>query len=418
MALICRCFLFGLILTFSGCQDETHSPSIGEEAGSDAARLSLELSIGDAGDAPREYQFASVVDIVVSQDGTIWVLDGDGTVTGGQTPLLRQYDSEGRFLRQVGGEGSGPGEYRAPSGLALLPDGRVALRDFTLADRLTLFLPDGSFDVTWPIPDGLFWNFRASGAIQVDLCGVSWLRFKEARRAPPNRLMGFLRLRPDGSVVDTVPLPQTPEVERDVVEITRPLPSGGIEVRSRFIVPYQPRGIWSWSPFGTFAVARTDQYRIEHLPPPDSANVCETTDRGEEVSREMVFSRDLPPVPVPEGERSAAHRGLEERVNAAEGGRGLRIPEVPTHKPPIRSVGYSEDGRLLVAVAMPSRFEDGEWTETSAIDVFEQDGIFLGRVIMPSSFSGLFMRGDHIWGVFLGEYGVESVRRYRILWPD
>ena len=65
---------------------------------------------------------------------------------------------------------------------------------------------------------------------------------------------------------------------------------------------------------------------------------------------------------------------------------------------------------------MPSRFVDGEWSEPDAYDVFEPDGRFVGRILVPDAFQIEFMKDDHMWGRYTGEFDVESVRRYRIVW--
>ena len=46
---------------------------------------------------------------------------------------------------------------------------------------------------------------------------------------------------------------------------------------------------------------------------------------------------------------------------------------------------FADDGQLLVWVHMPSRLQDGEWTETQAFDVFDPEGALRGRVVFPDS---------------------------------
>lgn len=404
-----------LALALASCVGDP-DPGSQESAEHNVAALVLELSIGETSTAVPEYQFSSIAEIIVVHDGTIWVADGGETATGFQTPQLRQYDSAGTFVRQVGREGSGPGEYRNPEGLALMRDGRVAMRDLGIPNRLTLFTTAGELDTIWSFGTALPWTSRARKALQVDTGGVVWLPFN-TRPGPdrPRRVRTFVRMQGDGAIVDTVQLSAVPVVERDVVQIVRTLPNGGTSTRG-FMLPFQPFGRWAWSPFGHFAVARTDVYRIELLPAPGVQPSPEGA-RAATASRSTIVEREIPPVPVPQAERRAARQRLTEEISAFDADARIRVPEVPTHKPPIKWIEFSEDGRLLVSVSMPSRRHDGEWTESNAYDVFDLDGGFQGRVVLPDSFWMFRMRGNHMWGLFRGPHGQESIRRYRVVWP-
>jgi hypothetical protein len=359
------------------------------------------VSIGERNSHLREYQFSSVLDIAVTEGGDIWVLDGDGTGGRGETPMLRRFDSNGEFVMHVGREGSGPGEYRAPYGIAVLPDGRVALRDFSLPNRLTLFSPEGWVDTTWSFPAGFFWAFRGGFPIQVDQDGIVWIPFRAGVRPSADQEYGFVRVGTGGEVIDTVPLPTLPEIP----DVASSSGSGR----------YRIRGIWTWSPLGTFAVARTDEYRIEVLPRPTLVPTEATTDLPSSASPPTIISRKLPAVPVPEAER----RAIRESRALADGNREpVPLSQIPEIKPPIRFLSSSEDGRLIVGVPMPSYLREQEWVEDRAYDVFEADGRFAGRIITPPSFRIEGMTGSRIWGVFRGDLGVESIRVYQVLWPE
>ncbi len=390
-------FPFLLALLCVSCDIGGSGPVAHAGAESELAHLTLELALGEDEDNAPQHQFHMVGHMVVSADGTLWVLDG-----AGEDPMLRRFDSSGRLLGRVGRVGGGPGEYRNPWWFALLADGRVALRDRAAPARLTLYAPDGTFDTVWHLPG---WETRGAGRVSVDTGGVVWVGFVGWRPPAPDRPpLVYQRLRPDGTAMDTLRPPAPPEV------VVTSLP--GVDI------PYQPWGRRSWIPSGGFALYRTDEYRIEMYPRVGPVGMG-TDSAGHPTSPALVIRRDLPPVPVPRAERRAARKRMEEQVRARaeEGGSSPRVPKVAEFKPPIKSVAIGEDGRIWVEVSLPSVLEDGEWTEPKAYDVFEPDGQYLGRVPTPTRFYPHWMKGDRVWGVLHGEYGQESVRRYHVRWP-
>ena len=88
---------------------------------SDSVRPVAELSIGEvAGEEP--YVFGRVRSLAVRPDGELLVLDA-------QVPVIRRYGPDGVHRGDLGREGAGPGEYRQPETVDVLPDGRIVVRD-------------------------------------------------------------------------------------------------------------------------------------------------------------------------------------------------------------------------------------------------------------------------------------------------
>jgi hypothetical protein len=90
---------------------------------------------GDDGDA--EAVFGRVADVAPSLSGdTVYVLDG-------MSASVAAYDPDGRYLFAFGGKGGGPGEFRRPVQLVVLPwSGEVAVWDVE-TQRLTVHTPAG-----------------------------------------------------------------------------------------------------------------------------------------------------------------------------------------------------------------------------------------------------------------------------------
>ena len=397
-------FLLAIAVAATAC-DRAHQPT-GPYDPSPNADLQLIPSIGGrSGDA--DYEFARISGVVVQDDGTVWVADGGAqTGTSGAPPKLRRYDAGGTFLGQVGRDGQGPGEYSAPNGLARLRDGRVVLRDVNLQDRLTLFGWDGTLDTVLVLPTRLFWIHFGAEPLMADTASVLWLRFRG--RPGPDRPEGFVRVNTGGSILDTVPFPRIPEVPRVSVPFSGKTVSGGT-FRSALTPRHQPTTLWAPSPDGRLAtVARTDAYRIEVAPStgdsrPDSSVVP------------RVLERNVAPVPVSAQEQEAEREEMRTFVERYSGG-PVALPELPAVNPVLRGLQFAEDGQLLVGLAAPGVEVDGRWTDPPHYDVFSRDGAYRGRLELPVGFYLRGMRGNRLWGIQLGDFGVETVVVYEARW--
>ncbi|MBL9214775.1 MAG: SMP-30/gluconolactonase/LRE family protein [Opitutaceae bacterium] len=89
--------------------------------------------------------FNMPTDVAVAPDGAFYVSDGYGN------SRVVQFSADGKFLRQWGRRGTGPGEFNTPHGVALDAEGRVYVADRE-NDRLQVFTPDGEFLAQWRSP--------------------------------------------------------------------------------------------------------------------------------------------------------------------------------------------------------------------------------------------------------------------------
>jgi hypothetical protein len=97
--------------------------------------LVLGQSEGDSG-----VTFSGIVAVHVDGRGNIYVLDnGDRAI--------QVFSPDGRHLRAIGGNGSGPGEFRDPAGFSVLGDSLLVTYDRVL-QRLTWFGMDGQLVAT------------------------------------------------------------------------------------------------------------------------------------------------------------------------------------------------------------------------------------------------------------------------------
>jgi hypothetical protein len=152
-------------------------------------RLVEELRIGVA-EGDEQYMFGRIEGFAIAPGGGIVVGDD-------QVPVLRMYDARGRYLRDIGRRGEGPGEYRSIAGLGTLPDGRIALWDNRI-QRLTVYGPDGKYRSSFHVPSGLFDSDR----FRVSRDGSVYVKKVTAIDRSTNRAGasgGFARCRTDAS---------------------------------------------------------------------------------------------------------------------------------------------------------------------------------------------------------------------------
>jgi hypothetical protein len=380
-----------------GCAEQLGYPAILDDR-SDS--LALELDIGSAMGRGPEYEFGEILAVLATANGKIWVIDGvyaNGTM---QRPQLRVFDSAGRFLYRAGGAGDGPGEYRAPYALAELKDGRVAVRDNTLPERVVLYGADGRHNTTWILPAGVRWVPGAGHGIEVDTGGIVWLARRIARPGPERPPVSFVRMRPDGTVLDEIPGPVLERAKRRAGPLERSQASV-----AAIAAPYEPQPVWAWIRSGGFATASTGRYRIE----------IQVVDPKGTRQPPHVITRTVRKPALHAEEREALRQRMEDKRERAGPANHITVPAVPTHKTPLAGVIVSaDDGRLLVFANAESRRVGHYWVDEPRIDLFDQDGTYRQTLILPPAFDVSQMVGDHVLGVFRTPEGVQSVRRYKV----
>ncbi len=353
-----------------------------------------ELQFGEL-DGADEYVFGYVGNVLPATGGDVYVWDG-------QVNLLRRYDSTGRFLRQIGRKGGGPGEYDRPIGLDVMPDGRLAIWDAS-HERVNLYDATGTFASSWRAATNMFMQ----DGLRVDNAGRMNLRLPIGERdASMDAAIGIVRYTADGTLLDTLLPPVLPKPDALSSEEV----SGGGVSRYRYYIKYVPQPSWSVSPLGYLVSTPADRYVIT-LHRPDGP---------------LRIERDVPVVPVESAERSQIERSMTKMVQSRSPGWRWNGPPVPSTKPPVTSVKVDADGRIWVARTLASeRVEDMDadtsdgpvepsWQSAVGYDVFAADGHWLGHLPIPRRTQLIHMRGDTAWGTVSDSMDVQRVVRFRI----
>jgi streptogramin lyase len=99
---------------------------------------------GVPGDGPDTFNEPD--DVAVAPNGDIFVSDGHRTEVGNARVV--KFTKDGKFIKQWGGHGSGPGQFEMPHGLAFDSKGRLFVADRG-NNRIQIFDQEGTFIAEW-----------------------------------------------------------------------------------------------------------------------------------------------------------------------------------------------------------------------------------------------------------------------------
>lgn len=359
-----------------------------------APALVHELRIGVL-DGDEEYMFESVSGVAVGQAGRIYVADGN------QKPIIRQYNASGKFERNIGGFGEGPGEYRSLGAIRTFADGRLGVWDNRI-QRFTIFSTDGKRITNARIPSGLF----SADLLHIDRQGNVYVQ-SVTRVDSISRTFthGWIHATSDLRVTDTIAVPESPSTGAFVLST----PAG-------FDRPFTPDVISTMTARGELLTGSNFQYAFE------------LRRKGVTVVR---VERPFVPLAVTAAEHREWTAWAENTASAVrrDPNRTRRPPPVylvPKTKPAFKDLECDSDGRIWVrryveAVSRPGPERakgDGRprrvWREPATYDVFEPTGRFLGSLTLPWDAEFKDAVGLKVYLVVTGPDGDESVQRFRI----
>jgi 6-bladed beta-propeller len=360
------------------------------------ATLTPEVVIGEL-EGPEEYIFGRIVSLAIGPAGEIFALDS-------QVPALRVYEPDGTYRTTFGRDGSGPGEYKQPDGgMAVIGD-RLVLRDPGNA-RFTVYDMDGKLAGNWLVHGG----FNSSDQMAWDFDGNAYTSTLKDMSVPVSEWVSVLvRYNSSGIVTDSLEIPLA-DIPEGVVEGS----SENSSSRSR--VPFFPSQDVTYSPLGYFVQAVNTRYGIKLLR------------QGEP---HLVLGRDYVPVPVPRRYAAVRKERISKRFRDRYPGWRWNGPEIPDVMPPFSEVYSGIDGRIWVVLNQPvveesnpdfDPAEEGSlptrWRTSTAYDVFETDGTYLGQVATPDDFRPdpqPVFGPDWVVATTRDELGVQRIVRFRI----
>jgi sugar lactone lactonase YvrE len=340
-------------------------------------RVVEEARIGSV-DGDETETFGSVVDVALDATGRVWIADG-------QRNRLVVFDQRGKHVRSVGAKGGGPREFAGIAGMDWAPDGRLWVLDggnarFAIYDttgKLVRTKPRVSVITSSPWPGG----FDKAGRLY-DIGVV----------IRPDASFHHVVLRSDSTLQrpDTFPLP---EFKDEAFEVRRGDARNGTV--HRLVIPFSGSQIWNFDPEGYVWVANTANYRFDRH------------SFGGGVER--VVQREVPRVPVTRADRARIEE--DARAFVKQGGK-IDMSRIPSSMPALNPFVFDDTGHLWSSPVTTEK-------EGRALDVFELNGKFLGRVPLPTGMrsSPRAIRGDRMVVVARDSLDVENVILLRVVKP-
>lgn len=357
--------------------------------------VSEDLRIGSV-DEPN-YALSEVVDLAADAAGALAVVQWNE-----QSVLI--FSPTGQFVRDLGRGGQGPGEFGMPVRIGLLGD-TTWVTDGTLK-RTTLFDSRGTavetLDFTRPISDDP--RFRSAPPSAMLRDGSAIVRPIIVSRGAGPGFAPLLRLRRDGSVVDTIAMLDRRNSRLRIQDpsgtwtryTSQPFNDGtlfaaasngqGIVVVERPAARSEPAyfRVRKLAPDGRIEYAKRYRYR----PVPMNGTVMDS------VLNELAGS-------ITESGRPGAPSMARARQWVREG------LYVPGNHPPVSAVVMSQDGHVWL------RREDRP-DALSLWHVLDRSGAIVAQSRIPPNVRLLEASQTHLWGVVTDELDVPYIVRYRI----
>jgi hypothetical protein len=350
----------------------------GEGVWADEGQTPRLVELWRAGGLHEGESLAYPTGLAVGPDGSVAIPDfqlGEVAVIG----------PDGDWRGSVGGRGDGPGEIRTPVAAAWDEDGTLAVFD-VVAPKVAFLASDGPRRDDLQIDPAFTAPVIATGEIHwagVSADGTAYLQPGLRPSAEEGMARSVIvRLRPGATSADTVASADVPTLAGDGMG-TMPAPGW-----SRPVAAVTADGL-------LVTGGADDRYRIEY--------------RDADGRTVRVLCRDAAPDPLGDAETGRKVEGPH--------GDALRTAARPDRPAPFGRLVLSRDGGLWVQRARPDP-TDGHavlyGAAGGAHDIFDADGRFLGSVATPDRARIQGALGDRVWAFEVGDLDEVWVVAYRL----
>lgn len=327
---------------------------------------------------------------------------GEAYLRGRGENRVHIFDASGRYVRTVGRDGAGPGEFRSMGELGWAAD-TLVIADRALR-RFVLFESKGDVIRAEPPmrvardPAG---RWVSPVALLRDGSMLVVQRFtSDYARASRMEEYSLFRYSRDGQELGTVAT-----LAWTNAWLTIGLPGG-----ARFESP-QP-----WSDADLLGVAPDGTgFVVVQQPSDGSGSAAAYRLIRRDASGEVLWQQSRQYQPIAVTRQHVSQRAdqivepIASRFPSAQAARRAvtEALAIPRHLPPARSVQIGMDGTVWV--------QREEVAQSQLWDLWDARGAHLGLVSVPPALEVLAVSRTHVWGSVLDEMDVPQVRRYRVV---
>jgi hypothetical protein len=313
-------------------------------------RLSKGLVISDESLPEGEF-FSNLVSVAVDDSGAVYACDYAAN-------NIKKFNADGEFLRIIGKEGQGPGEFGSPLQIDVVRDRLIVWDSMNM--RISLLSLEGEYikSIKWDRLQ-LGWPYRIKSLPEGKIGVEGRISIRRGKSRPDEWIIHLFSYDMD----------RLREVDRREVWARKNIMNPELQRQQSIPVPFSARIHWDMSPNGNIIIGYSEKYEIEIHDP--LKGIIST------------FTREYEPVEVSKVDREQYFAGMTSSTSV--GGAVTRkqgAPEYvvkntdfPRYKPAFDDILCDSEGNIWVHTFHKDREEEGH-----LFDAFDENGRFLNRV--------------------------------------